>query len=52
MNLSREVAKALIIDSAVGWNKTNKDEEYLGYGVVPTKISDVMLGQKMKLNFI
>ena len=51
MNLSREIAKALIIDSAVGWNKTNKDEEYLGYGVVPTKISEVMLGQKDEIKF-
>ena len=51
MNLSREIAKALIIDSAVGWNKTNKDEEYLGYGVVPTKISEVMLGKKDEIKF-
>lgn len=51
MGLSREVAKALIIDSAVGWKKTNPEEEYLGYGVVPTKISDVMLGQKDEIKF-
>lgn len=51
MGLSREIAKALIIDSAVGWKKTNPNEEYLGYGVVPTKISDVMLGQKDEIKF-
>ena len=51
MGLSREIAKALIIDSAVGWRKTNPDEEYLGYGVVPTKISDVMLGKKDEIKF-
>ena len=51
MNLSREIAKALIIDSAVGWKTTNVDEEYLGYGVVPTKISDVMLSQKDEIKF-
>ena len=51
MRLSREIAKALIIDSAVGWNKTNLDEEYLGYGVVPTKISDIMLGKKDEIKF-
>lgn len=51
MGLSREIAKALIIDSAVGWKKTNPDEEYLGYGVVPTKISDVMLSPKDEIKF-
>lgn len=51
MGLSREIAKALIIDSAVGWKKTNPEEEYLGYGVVPTKISDVMLGKKDEIKF-
>ena len=51
MGLSREIAKALIIDSAVGWKKTNPNEEYLGYGIVPTKISDVMLGQKDEIKF-
>jgi len=51
MGLSREIAKALIIDSAVGWKKTNPNEEYLGYGVVPTKISDVLLGQKDEIKF-
>lgn len=51
MGLSREIAKALIIDSAVGWKKTNPEEEYLGYGVVPTKISDIMLGKKDEIKF-
>ena len=51
MGLSREIAKALIIDSAVGWKKNNPNEEYLGYGIVPTKISDVMLGQKDEIKF-
>lgn len=51
MGLSREIAKALIINSAVKWNKQNKDESYLGYGVVPTKISDVILGEKDEIRF-
>ena len=51
MGLSREIAKALIIDSAVGWRNTNPNEEYLGYGVVPTKISEVMLGKKDEIKF-
>lgn len=51
MGLSREIAKALLISSAVGWNKKNNDEAYLGYGVVPTKISDVILGEKDEIRF-
>lgn len=51
IGLSREIAKALIISSAVKWNKQNKDELYLGYGVVPTKISDVILGEKDEIRF-
>lgn len=51
IGLSREIAKALIISSAVKWNRQNKDELYLGYGVVPTKISDVILGEKDEIRF-
>lgn len=51
MGLSREIAKALIINAAVGWRKTNPDEDYLGYGVVPSKISNIMLGEKDEIKF-
>lgn len=51
IGLSREVAKALIVDSAVGWKSDGCNEEYLGHGVVPTKISDIMLGQKDEIKF-
>ena len=42
IGLSRQVAKALIIDSAIGFSKIEHDIEYLGYGIVPTKIEDVL----------
>ena len=51
MNLSREVAKALIINSAIGWNKTTKNMQYLGYGVVPIKISDVLTSKENEIMF-
>ena len=51
MNLSREVAKALIINSAIGWNKTAKNIQYLGYGVVPTKISDILTSKENEIMF-
>lgn len=51
MGLSREIAKALIINSAVSWNEKNENEDYMGYGVVPTKISDVIMGEKDEIKF-
>ena len=51
MHLSREIAKALLIDSAVGFNVKNKDEDYMGFGIVPTKISDVLLSKKNEIKF-
>ena len=51
MHLSREIAKALLIDSAVGFNSKNKNEDYMGFGVVPTKISDVLLSKKNEIKF-
>lgn len=41
MGLPREIAKALIIDSAARWNDIT-DCNRLGYGVVPTKIEDIL----------
>lgn len=41
LNMSCELAKALIIDSAAGWNPTDSQDK-LGYGVVPIRIEDVV----------
>ncbi|MBN4083586.1 S8 family peptidase [Mycoplasma sp. CSL10137] len=50
MKFSREVAKALIIDSAVGWeNKTNFK---VGYGVVPIHINKIINTPKDEIKFI
>lgn len=51
LGLSREIAKALIIDSAIGFSKIEHDMEYLGYGIVPTKIEDVLYGKKDEIKF-
>lgn len=51
MGMSREVAKALIIDSAANWGK--KDNlEYIGYGVVPKKIGDIIKSRNDEIRFI
>lgn len=42
MGLSREVAKALLIDSAAQWNSCGIVSNSKGYGVVPKRIEDIL----------
>lgn len=51
----REVAKALIIDSAAGWEykqDTYKYQNTIGYGIVPIKIEDVLNCDNSEIKFI
>lgn len=50
MNLPREVAKALIIDSAAGWKF--EDDPYMGYGRVPQRIADILCTADDEIRFI
>ena len=52
IGLSREVAKALIIDSAISWSKPNSSMNLIGYGVVPQKIKDVLNAQDDEIKFV
>ena len=53
LGLSREVAKALIIHSATGWGKINKQDILSkGYGVVPIRIEDVINSKDDEIKFI
>lgn len=52
MGLSREVAKALIIDSAAGWNRQDTIEYEKGYGIVPKNIEDILHSQNDEIRFI
>lgn len=52
MGLSREVAKALIIDSAAGWNRQDNLTHSIGYGVVPKKIEDIVQTPNDEIRFI
>ena len=55
IGLPREVAKALIIDSAAGWEyklATYKNKDVLGYGVVPIDISKVLSSESREIKFI
>lgn len=52
MHLSREVAKALIIDSAAGWNRQDDDTNAIGYGIVPININDIINSEDDEIRFI
>lgn len=55
MGFSREVAKALIIDSAAGWEfktSTYKIQNQIGYGIVPIKITDILEANNDEIRFV
>lgn len=52
MGFSREVAKALIIDSAAGWNERDDASHSVGYGVVPIHIDSIIKSPEDEIRFI
>lgn len=52
MNLSREVAKALIIDSAAGWEFSETNKSIKGFGLVPIKIQDIINSSDDEIRFV
>lgn len=55
MGFSREVAKALLIDSAAGWKYKRDDWErvnIMGYGVVPQRIEEIVETPDDEIRFV
>jgi len=55
LGLSREVAKALLVDAAAGWNDTGNDPElapFIGHGAVPIRIEDIVKSEEDEIKFI
>ena len=52
MGLTKEVAKALLIDSAAGWKKNTYNSETIGYGVVPKKIDNIIQCENDEIRFV
>jgi len=53
LGISRENAKALLINSAIPFDdKTNNNVNYVGYGVVPIKIKDIVSSEDDEIKFI
>lgn len=52
MGLTREVAKALLIDSAAGWSRRDDVSNSVGYGVVPKHINNILQTPNDEIRFI
>lgn len=52
LGLTRELAKALIIDSATGWTKQTNNPRLIGYGVVPIRIEDIIQSKDDEIKFM
>lgn len=52
LGLSREVAKALIINSATGWKKQIIESSLIGHGIVPIKIDDIIRCSDDEIQFV
>ena len=53
LGLSKEVAKALLIHSATGWDKiSNKSALSIGYGIVPIRIEDIINSKDDEIKFV
>lgn len=52
LGLSREIAKALLIDSAAGWDRQDDVSHSIGYGVVPIRIEDIVQTRNDEIRFI
>lgn len=52
MGLTREVAKALLIDAAAGWERKDDSTHSIGYGVVPKRIEEIVQTADDEIRFI
>lgn len=52
LGLTREVAKALLIDAAAGWNGGESASDSIGYGVVPKRIEDIVRTPDDEIRFV
>ena len=55
MGIAREVAKALLVDSAAGWEykkSTYRSKDVVGYGIVPIDIQQILSTPNDEIRFI
>lgn len=54
LGFSREIAKAMIVDSAIGWQeiKNKEKKSFIGHGVVPIDIQNIVKSQADEIKFV
>lgn len=52
MKFSREIAKSLIIDAAIGWNTDTQYQNIQGFGRVPYRIEDILKTPDDEIKFL
>ncbi len=52
LGLSREIAKALLLHSAVDWKEKEVNADYVGHGVVPQHIDDIVKSKDDEIRFV
>ncbi len=54
LGFNREIAKAILIDSAIGWKEidTYNRRLFIGHGVVPIRIEDIVKSQEDEIKFV
>lgn len=52
LGLRKDIAKALLINSATSWDKQQNDPTLIGHGVVPQKIEDIIYCDDDEIQFI
>ena len=55
MGIQREVAKALLIDAAAGWEykqSTYQSKDVMGYGIVPISVQRVLASENDEIKFV
>lgn len=52
MGMTREIAKALIIDAAAGWNRQDDCSHKTGFGIVPIHIDDILKTNDDEIRFM
>ncbi len=52
LGLNRNIAKALLINSATGWNQQQDDPTLIGHGIVPKRIEDIVYCADDEIQFI
>lgn len=52
LGFNREVAKALLIDAAAGWDRKDSKFYDIGYGIVPIHIKDIVGSENDEIKFV